>query len=417
MAEERLAVIIGIDEYDDEKITNLEGSKNDASDMYEILTRNENFKVEKHHFLLNGEASCRAIRKAISDLLWKTDPSDFTLFYFSGHGLCDRYSNGYIAPCDVSWDEPLVNGIDMRELKQIFMRSVNERSVMLLDCCHSGITTKGDRDKPSTIHVLDVFGELESEQGGEGKLILASSNAEDISREIQDCKHTYDDKAHCHGIFTYHLLQGLDFGAANETGDVNIGDLIKYVQKQFEGNEIQKPRKFVTNDYQADNILIAENREKQHLWIDERLTYGRQITKDNAMSNFIAADRINLILTRLPNHKEALRIKKDIIENFESWRHLGRRWIFDNEGAITELAMQMRFNIYPVLRELEKLNSQLTFDNIIRLEKSKRDLLHLLYRASIGSLDLKFFIESCKDFSNAISGSTLNVPRTSTGEV
>ena len=81
-----------------------------------IDTNTCNFEVSEGHFLTGSEATCEKIRKAISDVFWRTDQADLALLDFSGHGFVDGYGHGYIAPFDIHKNEPLVCGIKMKEL-------------------------------------------------------------------------------------------------------------------------------------------------------------------------------------------------------------------------------------------------------------------------------------------------------------
>ena len=49
----------------------------------------------------------------------------------------------------------------------------------------------------------------------EGKIILASSEADAVSREKNNCKHNENDSPHSHGAFSFHLIEGLDGKAAD----------------------------------------------------------------------------------------------------------------------------------------------------------------------------------------------------------
>ena len=125
----RRAVIVGINTYSDPDITNLDGAVNDADDIRKHLTTCGGFDVPDKHFLVDERATCLTIRKAISDLLWQTDPSDMVLFYFSGHAFVDSYTNGYLAPHDMLKHEPFVRGIKMDELKRTVLNSINKPTV------------------------------------------------------------------------------------------------------------------------------------------------------------------------------------------------------------------------------------------------------------------------------------------------
>lgn len=165
---QRQAVIVGIKEYQDKSIPKLAGSENDAIEMYQRLKDFGEFEITDGHYLLGEKATSKAVRKAISDLLWQLDPCDLALFYFSGHGIIDGRKNGYIAPYDMVNDEPLVCGISMEEFKRIILSSENKSSVVvILDCCYSGITTKGAKGgEPMTFTFEPNFAGMDKEKGG-----------------------------------------------------------------------------------------------------------------------------------------------------------------------------------------------------------------------------------------------------------
>src|SRR6266568_5045595 len=240
MASLRRAVVVGIDEYENsDKIPGLKGALNDSKEMHERLTTSGKFTIDDKHFLTGEKATSENIRRAISDLLWRTDPCELSLLYFSGHGFQDGYGNGYIAPYDLKYEEPLVRGIRIQELKEYFLASKNkERALLVLDCCHSGIATEGSKDLAEV--KLPFYQSLSSLQQdaagrGSGKFILASSGAGEKSREVRldHFIRTPGEKTHDHGLFTFHLLEGLNGKAADENNRVTLGRLHKHVSEQM----------------------------------------------------------------------------------------------------------------------------------------------------------------------------------------
>ncbi|HUJ89239.1 MAG TPA: caspase family protein, partial [Syntrophorhabdales bacterium] len=190
----RRAVIIGINKYADGEIPELAGAENDAREMYEKLRDYGGFEIAKNHFLIGPDATYKAIRKAISDLLWETDKCYLSVLYFSGHGFQDGYENGYIAPYDMKASEPFVCGIDMEELKQVFLKTRNKDcALLILDCCYSGIPTQGKGSAAAAEIEAPFekrFGAIREEtKTGAGKIILASSGKDERSRETKDRKH------------------------------------------------------------------------------------------------------------------------------------------------------------------------------------------------------------------------------------
>src|SRR5438045_2369275 len=140
MTNTKHAVIVGINEYKDKTIPALKGAEQDAKEIKHILTQHGDFDVTDDHFLIGERATHEAALGAISDLLWKTEPSEVTLFYFSGHGIADSYGSGYLAPYDMVKQQPLVHGIEMQGLRELALKSKNKEAVVLiLDCCYAGV--------------------------------------------------------------------------------------------------------------------------------------------------------------------------------------------------------------------------------------------------------------------------------------
>src|ERR1043166_3307154 len=92
----RRAVVVGINKYKDRGIPELRGAENDAQGVFDRLRNPDigNFEIADTHFLTGPEATCEKVRRAISDVFWKTTASDVALFYFSGHGFVDGYDDG-----------------------------------------------------------------------------------------------------------------------------------------------------------------------------------------------------------------------------------------------------------------------------------------------------------------------------------
>ena len=67
-------------------------------------------------------------------------------------------------------------------------------------------------------------------------IILVSSAPDAVSREKNDCKHDENDSLHSHGLFSYHIIEGLS-GKADDTdnGLITIDKLKKYIEKHMNG--------------------------------------------------------------------------------------------------------------------------------------------------------------------------------------
>lgn len=235
------AVVIGVDEYSDDRIPNLGGARNDARELSDLLVADGEFQMSS--LLVGAHATAEAIRAAISDLLWRTDPVELALFYFSGHAFDDEYGNGYLAPHDMDYERPFVRGLRIQELNDMVRRSINKDVVLvMLDACKSGIAASGDKGGPAEERSLqDNFdlADAEDQARGRGRIVLASSGPDQVSRERPDCHHQFlAGDAHPHGEFTYQVLEGLSGGAATDTAAVNLDSLRSFIERGLHGQDL-----------------------------------------------------------------------------------------------------------------------------------------------------------------------------------
>jgi hypothetical protein len=400
----RQAVIIGIDKYGDDEIPNLEGAENDATDICQRLKDFGKFKIA--NCLLNENATCMAIRKAISDLLWQTDPCDLSLFYFSGHGFVDSYKNGYLAPYDIKKEEPLVYGIDMQELKRVFLDSVNKLCVlMILDCCYSGIPTKGDRSIADVkVPYGSLFEKIEEEKKNKGKIILASSGEHEVSREKKDCIHACrsGEQGHCHGVFTYYLIEGLDGKAADPTGIITLDRLHKYVNDQLVNiDKKQEPKIFTAYSTPLSDLKLALTPFISKEFIRKKL---KEITekfnryKEDPLDLICTVDNIVEVLKIDPENNEALNLKEEINQVLHNWKTPIGNWWGSNRFVIRKKIKVQ--SVTPethevVSRALNSLADKLSFDKIKTLDDLTKDLFENFCNVSKGVITKEVFIQRC----------------------
>ena len=142
------ALIIGINDYEDPKIPDLETAANDANAMAILLKERYGFKVD---LLLNHQATRRAIYKALRNLASTAKSNDSVLIYYAGHGDLDRtYNDGWWIPADAKGGDP-VTYLD-NVIVQKSMRSMKARHALLIsDSCYSGTLFGQIRAVPQVI--------------------------------------------------------------------------------------------------------------------------------------------------------------------------------------------------------------------------------------------------------------------------
>lgn len=133
------AVIVGISGYPGESALNR--ASQDALEMYEILLLSGFITEENTVFLADENATREDIVESIKRISRLVSPGDVFLFFFSGHGCQDRYSEGVleidgydegICPYPVGRDDDIYDD----EIAEMLPEGID--CVIFLDACHSG---------------------------------------------------------------------------------------------------------------------------------------------------------------------------------------------------------------------------------------------------------------------------------------
>lgn len=130
------ALIIGIDEYADGKITDLDNPSLDAKAMYDVLTTGYTFSPDLTTMLLNPSRD--EIIDAFDELSTKINETDQLLIFYAGHGIWDsKMKQGYWLPSDASI------GSKSRWLSNSTIRDYvggisSKHTLLITDACFSG---------------------------------------------------------------------------------------------------------------------------------------------------------------------------------------------------------------------------------------------------------------------------------------
>ena len=218
------ALIIGINNYQDTRIPDLETAVGDAKALGDLLVKKYGFKVK---LLLDRKAGKEAIYKALRDLAASTRHDDSVLIYYAGHGELDRlYDDGWWIPADAEAGNSLTY-LGNVEVQQS-MRSMKARHVLLIaDSCYSGTLFGRARAMPSVItnkYYLDLYNE-KSRWG------MTSGNKEPVS----------DRGTGGHSVFAYQLLKALKQTERQYTSTQEIYTRIAPIEEGLRGRTAGRP--------------------------------------------------------------------------------------------------------------------------------------------------------------------------------
>jgi uncharacterized caspase-like protein len=227
------AAVIGLNEYQNSDIPSLNYAKNDAQAFADYLR--ENMKLDRDHLfeLYDSKATVRNMKSVLGTRLRRMAdrPEDTVYIFFAGHGAPEKDPESkdgdgiakYILAYDSDPQDLYSTAMPMDEVARILSRIRAERIIFIADSCYSGgaggrtILAPGRRASLS-----DAFLERIA-QSGKGRIILSSSNANEVSQESDELRH---------GYFTYYLLKGLK-GEADLDGDrlIDIDEIYRYLNK------------------------------------------------------------------------------------------------------------------------------------------------------------------------------------------
>jgi len=376
MPEKRVAVVVGASIYKDPKLNPLPGSFNDAIEIHKLLTedaKNPDFVYDAPPPLTGLNANCANIRAALSKYFWKTDEkADLAVFYFSGHGREDQlYGDGYIAPYDMSVDDPFVNGIKMSELREIIRRSAHTCCVTILDCCFSGLILAGSKGgsevKVSFRERAEEFADV-----GKGRIIMASSSEDEKSWQVQK-PHFGQIDTHEHGAFTYNIIEGVN------QGNSTFKNLIEYLENKSQTAE-QSCCSSLSGTRLQNTVIVRQPSEKH----EELLGTFREQTKNHLeKGHSILAVRCTSEMLRIdPRNKDAAVFKNECISALKADLGKACEWLDSHLGS----------GLYP--NELYDRMAGLVrtdFDGILKLKDDDNLLLTSLCMICKGTMKPEWF--------------------------
>ncbi|MCP4021186.1 MAG: hypothetical protein GY729_05040 [Desulfobacteraceae bacterium] len=186
------ALIIGIQNYNDDKIPDLETPLNDAKAIEAVLKSKYGFVCQT---LYDEKATKKSIYNLMRSFALKVKPEDSVLIYYAGHGDIDKtYNDGWWIPVDATAGDPITY-LDNTQIQKA-MRSMKARHVLLIsDSCYSGTLFGQARSLPSVIddkYYLSLYNE-KSRWG------MTSGNKTPVS----------DSGTAGHSIFAYQLIKKL----------------------------------------------------------------------------------------------------------------------------------------------------------------------------------------------------------------
>lgn len=212
----RVAVVIGVDGYDDPALTDLRFAAKDARDLSLVLDDEQLGGFDRVLTITAPEATTRAsIEQALDFATSDLQRDDTFLLYLSGHGtLTIDPVDGtelWFLPSDGELGEARTTGIPVAWLEERVADVEARRRVLIMDTCHNGREGSRSALDSGTAAVLDQLrGEPPAPRGAR-----EVSESEARLYAAQYYQPAMEDPELGNGVYTHFLIQAISEGAGD----------------------------------------------------------------------------------------------------------------------------------------------------------------------------------------------------------
>ena len=228
----KLALVIGIDDYDDPLFQPLSFAAADAIAMADVLADPDAGGFDRVELYVSAErTSLASVRAGMDELLNGVEPQDTVLVYVSAHGTLaldwERQADLFVVTRDTMKGDLAGTGLRVSELQDTVGDSRAHRKVLIVDACHHGQGKSAVT--PETMALLTAAkGEAEPtlrepERDFEAHLFASTFGLPAL-----------EDAALGHGVYTHYLVQAMsaDADRADRDGDglVSVSEAHDYAR-------------------------------------------------------------------------------------------------------------------------------------------------------------------------------------------
>jgi Caspase domain/Subtilase family len=233
VAEQRLALIVGISKYRDDGLRKLRSPGTDARALAEVL---EDPAIGGYETTLLLDKPADALRRGIERFYQGAGREGIAVTHIACHGIKDDDGNLYFAAADTELELLESTAIAASFVNRQMTKSRCQRKLLFLDCCFSGAFSRDLMARGAdSVDIKERF-------VGRGQIVLTASSAIEYAFEGGDPK-----GEGFASVFTSALVSGLKDGSADRDGDgqVSVDDLYEHIEDAVaQATPNQTPRKW-----------------------------------------------------------------------------------------------------------------------------------------------------------------------------
>ena len=234
-AEDRWALLVGIDQYANKEITPLRGAVNDVKALQKVLVEHAGFSSEKVFCLVSDdEANLPSQGNIVIKLNYiasEMKPGDAFVFFFSGHGI-SRDGKSYLLPYEADMRTPFLlakTGLSTEEVLMDCLGKIQSgKIVLILDACRNNPQSgKGDAENVMTDEFVKGMRLRSTQPGVDDDIELRAT--------IFACKRgerAYEYPGKNRGFFSVALEEALKGRADDGDGRITLNEVESYLSKR-----------------------------------------------------------------------------------------------------------------------------------------------------------------------------------------
>lgn len=245
----RIAILIGVANYDCERFSDLPTPENDVRVLSELLMDGEvgGFDI----CVKSNDGDRREILNKIAAVVSECGPNDTFLFYYSGHGVALPDLKLYLTARETDPSDIFATGISVSEVLSEFDRCTARRQIAIFDSCQSGafhLNTPVDFGR----NLKSLKGETEKFGEGVGRQFICASD------ENTPAIASTPESSSALSKLTSAICYGLDTGDADIDSDgfVSMNDLSQYCDRV-----VDYPSPYSWSYKTSGKSLVARNRK------------------------------------------------------------------------------------------------------------------------------------------------------------
>jgi hypothetical protein len=227
------ALLVGINDYQDTRISDLNYTVNDVTRFRDVLIDKDACAVpkEKVYLMTNNSIGDELPTNTnvifrLENLVSRIKPEDTFIFYFSGHGMM-REGKQYLLTINSdsrSLTTLAASAIPQDTIHELLNRVKAHQVLVILDACRNDPEKgKGDKDNTLTDEIARGFF-VKSRNAPDG---MPGSSATLYASSVGERAYEWDSMKS--GVFSYYLIEGLKGASVDSNNEVTLRGLANYV--------------------------------------------------------------------------------------------------------------------------------------------------------------------------------------------